>query len=53
MDQIDRMSHEKEAKSPHGVGTYEKPAIIYQGKLETYAIVCTGKTVGCAPQQST
>ena len=28
-------------------GTYEKPAVVYKGKLETYAIVCTQKTVGC------
>jgi hypothetical protein len=32
---------------PETIAKYEKPAIVYKGKLETYAIVCTQKTVGC------
>ena len=42
-----RVGHGDEEKAPVGRAKYEKPTIVYKGKLETYAIVCNQKTTGC------
>jgi len=46
-EQAHRAEQEVDDKNAGTEDRYEKPRIIYRGKLETYAIICNKTTVGC------